>query len=178
MTFEHIVPPDFRWNTKNDERLEELLFSLKPNEELEVFIHPCVGRGFMGGGDHSDAVTGVLRMVYEYCLELHGGKVREMYINAFKEFLDVVSKEKINKLYFIASAVNILRKKDDQMFKEGPIHVFLYRDYDHFFGRYIDYDIKHRMVANLQYYLPSNPEKIKEVEATQVSFIRIMREKE
>ncbi|MBI4983454.1 hypothetical protein HZC32_02320 [Candidatus Woesearchaeota archaeon] len=144
----HLVTPDFRVNLE---------------------------KGYLGEGDHSDAVTYVLKKAYAHCLELCGGKVREKYTDAFKEFVDDVGKSVDRPVYLIAKAINLIEKKEKLMFEEGPIKVYLYNDYQHPLGVYLDYDIRGRMVAEIKY-RPFGSEEAKETGATEVNLIKIARE--
>ncbi len=169
-----VAPPDFRVSSRYYEDLEGKISSLKPGEDVDVFVHPSIGRGVScGEGDYSDAVTQILDLAREYCLELAGGRERKVEAKVLGELVQA-GRDFNEQINLIANAIQLMKRKDDLLFKTGPIVVSLYRDYDSFLGRYLNHSTTNRMVAEIEY-IPFGSEKSRTIGATDVGFMTIHR---
>ncbi len=173
----HTVPPDFRNNTHCYKDLEGKLASLEQGSVLEVSIYPGIDSGFMGEGDYSDAITSVLSRAHEYGLKVAGGKNRERAISLIREMMtDISDILNENQQISIAGRVyNIVRRQESALFENSPVKVFLYERYTHHkLGRFLDYDTRHRMVAEISY-RPLHAKSTQTIDATEIGFIKIYR---
>lgn len=173
----HTVPSDFRNSANSHKDLEGKLASLKRGSVLEVFIYPGIGSGFLGEGKYSDAVTSVLSKAYEYGLRIAGGKDREDANRLIKEMMkDISGILNENQQVGIAGRVyNIVIRQESALFENSPVKVFLYRKYTHKkLGRFLDYDMRHRMVAEINY-RPLDSESTKTIDATEIGLIKVRR---
>ncbi|MFH0701636.1 MAG: hypothetical protein V2A62_04315 [Candidatus Woesearchaeota archaeon] len=176
MVLTHFIPQNFRINTSSSKDLEQKLESLSPEEEVEIFLHPLIGRGFMGEADYSDAVINILEKVRSYGLKTTDGKTRETSIGLLSELTEEASSSSWDiQLYLAALSIKVMKRRDDLTFREGPVKIFLFKDYNHPLGTYIKHNTSKRMVAQIEY-VPFGSKEIKTIDATDIGYIRIRKE--